>query len=263
MSDTARASDAPTDVDDRRRPSIHAAAGRLTLGSQVVTHGLDVHHDCVEMTFVSYHLFSVTGRRCDARQARVLDQLWITTGYADARIWCNRIAGYLGSARVDAAFAMSAALAASNSVGYGFRAMSAAYSVQAAIPDSEAAREAWLTELLSEGRILHGYGRPVHGHDERIGTALAILAQAGLRAGPALKKAFALDRDLRAKKGIEMNIAALWAALCIDFGIDAREYEAFMLLMLTPGYAAVYADQRRRPALSFLRGHRTKLGEAE
>lgn len=261
MSSQARASVAPARADGTR-PSIHAAAGRLTLGSQVVTHGLDVHHDCVEMTFVSYLLFSVTGRRCDHRRARVLDQLWITTGYADARIWCNRVAGYLGSARVDAAFAMSAALAASNSVGYGFRAMSAAYSIQAAIPDAEAEREAWLLGLLQEGRILHGYGRPVHGHDERIGTALAIVAGAGLRAGPALKRAFALDRDLRTKKGIEMNIAALWAALCIDFGIGPREYEAFMLLMLTPGHAAVYADQRRRPAFSFLRGHRTRLPES-
>jgi citrate synthase len=258
LSESARASEAPG-VDDRKRPSIHASAGRLTLGSQVVTHGLDVHHECVEMTFVSYLFFSVTGRRCDERHARVLDQLWVTTGYADARIWCNRVAGYLGSARVDAAFAMSAALAASNSVGYGFGAMSAAYSIQAAIPDDEPEREAWLVGLLREGRILHGYGRPVHGHDERIGTALSILARAGLRAGPALKKAFALDRELRAKKGIEMNIAALWAALCIDFGIGPREYEAFMLLMLTPGHAAVYADQRRRPAFSFLRGHRSSL----
>ena len=247
------------DAVERRRPSIRAAAGRVTLGSQVVTHGLDVHHDCVDMTFVSYLLFSVTGRVFEPKHARVIEQLWITTGYADARIWCNRVAAYMGSARVDPAFAMSAALAASNSATYGFRAMRAAYLVQAAIPDDARTRAAWLDAGLGEGKILHGYGRPVHGHDERIGAALSILVEAGLRAGPALSRAFLLDRDLRATKGIEMNIAALWAALCIDFGIGQRDYEAFMLLMFTPGHAAVYADQRRRPAFSFLRGHRTKL----
>jgi hypothetical protein len=242
------------------RPSIHAAAGRVTLGAQVVTHGRDVHHDCVDMTFVSYLLFSVTGREPDAREARVLEQLWITTGYADARIWSNRVAAYLGSARVAPALAMSASLAASDSFAYGFRAMSAAYAVQLAIPEEPASRAVWLETALADGSILHGYGRSVHGHDERIGAALSILAAAGLRAGPALVKAFHLDRDLRAKKGIEMNVTGLWAALCIDFGIGLREYEAFMLLMFTPGHAAVYADQRRRPAFSFLRGHRTKIG---
>jgi citrate synthase len=244
----------PADV---TRPSIHAAAGRVTLGAQVVTHGLDVHHDCIDMTFVSFLLFSVTGRKPEERRARVLEQLWITTGYADARIWCNRVAAYLGSARVDPALAMSASLAASDGLTYGFRAMSAAYAVQVAIPDDEASRAAWLATLLDGGSVLHGYGRPVHGHDERIGAALAILAKAGLRAGPALVKAFLLDRELRASHGIEMEIAGLWAALCIDFGIEQREYEAFMLLMFTPGHAAVYADQRKRAPFSFLRGHRT------
>ena len=53
------------------RPAIAASAGRVTLGAQVVTHGLDVHHDCVDMTFVSYLLFSVTGKQPDERHARV------------------------------------------------------------------------------------------------------------------------------------------------------------------------------------------------
>jgi citrate synthase len=247
------------DPDAAGRPSIRAAAGRVSLGSQVVTHGLDVHHDCVDMTFVEYMFLSVTGRRCDPTEARVLEQLWITTGYADARIWCNRIAGYLGSARADAAMAMSAALAASNSMAYGFGAIRSAYIVQSEIPDGADDRAAWLDGELAKGRTLHGYGRPVHGHDERIGACLAILAAAGLRAGPAVKRAFRLDQALRERKGIEMNIAGLWCALLIDFGVGRLDCEAFMLLMFSPGYAAVYADQRRRAPFTFLRGHRTRL----
>jgi citrate synthase len=238
-------------------PAIRASAGIALLGTQVIVHGKDLHHDCLDLSFVHYFLFSVTGRSFDAERVRVLERLWISTGYPDARIWCNRIAGYLGSARVDPGLAMSAAIAASNSIGYGFRAMSLAYAVQAMIPDDLAAREAWLTQKLEEKRTLPGYGRPIHKHDERIAVALQILVRAGLFAGPALTRAFWLHRRLGEKKGIEINIAAVWAAISIDFGICQREYDAFMLLMFTPGHAAVYEDQRARPPMAFLSGHQT------
>lgn len=246
-------------MDASAPPELRVSAGIAVLGQQVVVHGRDLHRDCLDMSYVQYLLFCVTGRRLEERRARVLEQLWIATGYPDARIWCNRIAGYMGSARVDPGLAMSAAIAASNSRAYGFRAMRMAYDVQAAMSDDEAARRQWLTTELAAGRILPGYGRPVHGHDERIGYALQSLVLAGLSAGAALRRAFWLDRRLRELKGIEMNIAALWAAVAIDFGIDVREYEAFMLLMFAPGYMAVYAEHRMKPPFAFLQGYQTEL----
>jgi citrate synthase len=242
----------------RRLPELRTSAGIAVLGKQVVVHGRDLHADCLDLTFVHYFLFCATGRWFDPVRARVLERLWVSTGYPDARIWCNRIAGYLGSARVDPGLALSAAIAASNSVGYGFRAMSGAYEVQTSIPRQPRARAQWLARVLAQKVVLSGYGRPVHGHDERLAVALKILADAGLRAGPALKRAFWAHRELQARKGIEMNIAGLWAAVAIDFGFSRREYEAFMLLMFAPGYAAVYGDQRRRAPLSFLAGHQSR-----
>jgi hypothetical protein len=239
-------------------PLMRASAGVAILGQQAITHGRDLHRECLDRGFVHYFLFCVTGRPFAPAHARVLEELWVATGYADARIWCNRIAGYLGSARVDAGLAMSAALAASDSVGYGFRAMRLAFDVQAEIPEPLAPRESWLARQLDARRVLPGYGRPIHGRDERIPVALKTLADAGLRAGPALARAFWLDRQLRARKGIEMNIAGVWAAIGIDFSLSRREYEEFMLLMFTPGYAAVYADQRSRPPLTFLSGYQTR-----
>lgn len=246
---------------DATAPELRTSAGLALLGRQVIVHGRDLHHDCLDFSFVEFLLFSVTGRSFDARTARVLERLWVSTGYPDTRIWCNRIAGYLGSARVDPGLALSAAVAASNSVGYGFRALSMAYGVQLEIPEDDAERERWLEQQLASQRVLAGYGRPVHAHDERIGAALHVLADAEFAAGPALRRAFWLDRRLREARGIEINIAAVWAALAIDFGIDQREYEAFMLLMFVPGYMAVYKEQRDRPALSFLSGYQTRTPE--
>lgn len=240
---------------------LRAKAGIARLGSQVVVHGKDLHAECRDLGFVHYLLFCVTGRTFDARIVRVLEEAWVSTGYPDARIWCNRIAGYLGSARVDPGLSMSAALAASNSVAYGFRALLLAYRVQAEMPEAPPARAEWLERALSDRRVLHGYGRPQHGHDERIAVALDSLANAGLCAGPQLGRAFWLHTELSRQKGIEMNVAALWAALAIDFGIGEREYEQFMLLMFAPGYAAVYADQRARPAFAFLAGHQTRVSD--
>lgn len=238
--------------------SIHAKAGVLRFGTQVVVHGKDLHSDCRDLGFVHYLLFSITGRTFEPAVVRVLEQAWVSTGYPDARIWCNRIAGYLGSARVDPGFAMSACIAASNSFAYGFKAMSLAYGVQCEIPAELDERDVWLERALAARRVLHGYGRPQHGHDERIVVALESLADAGLRAGPQLARCFWLHAELQRAKGIEMNVAALWAALAIDFGIERRHYEQFMLLMFAPGYAAVYADQRERPPFAFLAGHQTR-----
>jgi hypothetical protein len=223
-----------------------------------VVHGRDLHHDCLELSYVHYYLFCATGRWFDARRARALEQLWIGTGYPDARIWCNRVAAYLGSARVEPGLAVSAATAATTSVEYGFVAMRRAYEVQASIPQALEPRCAWLDDQLEQRRILSGYGRPLHGHDERIGAALKVFVDHGLKAGPALQRAFWLHEALARAKGIGMNISALWAATALDFGISQREYEAFMLLMFAPGYIAVYADHRARPAMAFLAGHQTK-----
>jgi citrate synthase len=243
-----------------RRPELRCSAGIALLGSCVAVHGLDLHTDCLQLGFVHYLLFCVTGRRFEPVVARVLEELWVSTGYPDARIWCNRVAGYLGSARVDPALALAASLAAANSVAYGFQALQRAYRVQASVPEPLPEREAWLCEVLAQRRVLHGYGRPVHGHDERIDVALEILARAGLSAGPALKRAFWLERQLAQQKGLEMNIAAVFAAIGIDFGLEEREFDAFMLLELAPGYMAVYAEQRQRPPFEFLRGWQSDVG---
>ncbi len=240
-------------------PMIRTRAGVVLLGQQVVVHGKDLHHDCLELGFVHYLLFAVTGRTFEPVQVQVLEQLWIATGYADSRIWCNRIAGYMGSARVDAGYAMSACIAATNSTVYGFRSMRRAYEVQAGMPEDKEQRRAWLAEALEREETVYGYGRPIHGHDERIAVALHSLASAGLRAGPALQRAFWLHRRLLEKKGIEINIAAIWAEIALDFGIGGEEFESFMLLLFAPGYMAVYAEQRAQPELSFLRGYQSPV----
>jgi citrate synthase len=231
---------------------LHGSSGIALLGQRVIVHGKDLHQECMSLSYVGYSLFCVTGRLPDARHARVLEEFWIATGYADPRIWCNRIAGYLASARVDPGLSLSAAVAASDSMAYGFGAVRAAYRVQAEIPDPVELRVSWLDAQLASQRVLHGYGRPIHGRDERIARALQTLIDQDMRAGPALARAFWLDAQLSRHKGIAMNIAGVWAACAIDFGLSEDEYAEFMLSMFTPGYLAVYADQRQRAARSFL-----------
>jgi citrate synthase len=241
-------------------PALRGASGIAVLGRQVIVNGKDLHAECLHLSFVAYALFCVTGRMFPAPQARVLEEFWIATGYADPRIWCNRIAAYMASARVEPGLSLSAAIAASNSATYGFGAVRAAYRVQNTIPEEIAARSAWLEVELGAQTVLPGYGRPIHGHDERIAFALKTMARHGLRAGPALRRAFWLHDQLRSRKGIAMNIAGLWGANAIDFGLSEAEYAQFMLLIFVPGYMAVYADQRRREALSFLSAQQSEFG---
>lgn len=244
-------------------PVLRSACGVAEFGKRVVVWGKDLQAECLGMSFVHYFLFCATGRWFDATQARVFEQFWICTGYPDARLWCNRIAGYLGAARVDPALALAAALAATNSQAYGFHAMKSAFELQAEVPEELELREAWLTQQLARRRTLFGYGRPVAGCDERVTAAYRILAEHSLRAGSALKRAYWLCKRLLADKGIGMNISAVWAAVALDFGMTITEYEAFMLLMFSPGYIAVYSDQRRRGPLDFLAGFQSANSPAE
>ncbi len=238
---------------------LHSSVGCVRLGKQVIVHGKDLHVDCLDMSFVQYLLFCVTGRRVSSAQARVLEGLWVGTGYPDPRIWCNRVAGYLGSARVDPGLAMSAALAASNSVEYGFLAQARAFELQSRIPEPSSARQHWLDERLHAGAAFPGYGRPLTRSDERIAAALHVLVREGQEAGPALHRAFWLRKELLRERQLDMNILAVWGAVALDFGLEKGQYEAFMTLMYYPGYAAVYCDQRGRPAMSFLAGYQTQV----
>lgn len=244
-------------ADDPTPALIRASCGVAVLGERVVVHGKDLHAECIDLGFVGYTLFCVTGRVFPAAVARVFEEFWVATGYPDARIWCNRIAAYLASARVDPGLAMSAAIAASDSRAYGFGAMAAAYEVQAEMPEHIDARNSWLADKLARGVVLHGYGRPMHRTDERIAVALRSLLRHGVAAGAALKRAFWLQRMLVAHKHVGLNIAGVWAAVAIDAGLDHAAYTQFMLLMFAPGHMAVYAEQRTRPALGFLPDHQS------
>lgn len=254
------ATDVQTDVVNPDDVHLRGSSGIAVLGRQIVVHGKDLHRECMDMSFLAYTFFSATGRELPPAQARVMEEFWIATGYADPRIWCNRIAGYLGSARVDPALSLSAGIAASDSAGYGFGAMRAAYALQKALPQELAERERWLNDWLASRQLIPGYGRPIYGRDERIPVALRSMARWGLSAGPALRRAFWLDERLRTQKGIAMNISGLWAATAVDFGLTAAEYAEFMLMLLAPGYMATYADQRRRPAFSFLPDQQSERG---
>jgi citrate synthase len=243
---------------DHKAPALRSACGIAEFGKRVVVWGKDLHEECMEMSFVHYYLFCATGRWFDEKRARIFEQLWISTGYPDGRLWCNRIAGYLGSAHVDPGLAISAALAASNSTIYGLGALNAAYGLQCEIPEDLGERESWLKTQIAEKRILPGYGRPVPFQDERVAIVYRTLARHQLQAGAALRRAYWLGKRLTTEKGIELNVAGTWAAVSIDFGMTSDEFEAFMLLMLSPGYIAVYTDQHRRKPLTFLSGYQSR-----
>jgi hypothetical protein len=127
--------------------------------------------------------------------------------------------------------------------------------------------------------FFEAYQDPLKNTDPDAARGSLYLKGIGTRAqtflGDKVAEAFGLGGHTRlkdAKNRAERNVAAgdtnvdivgfsRGAALAIDFGISRREYEAFMLLMFTPGYMAVYAEWRARPPLEFLFGYQTQLGE--
>lgn len=165
--------------------------------------------------------------------------------------WNNRVAALAGSARSTPAFGVSAALAMSAAQIYGGHLW-----VRAIDFLQQACRRVELSTPLAEGvrdelaqRRIHGCGRPINRIDERLPRLTALTCGLGLDAGPHLQIANEVEPLLVAHDPrLQMNYAALTAALAADPGFSARELHHFQVPMLLVGMAPCFIEASEREA---------------
>lgn len=227
------------------------AVGAAYPGERAVLHGQDLHADLMGLDWMAVYAFSLTGRKPDAAQTRLMNALWVVTGYPDARIWCNRVAALAGTARSTANLAAVAANAIAEATIYGrrneFKAISFFIKVQTLVQGGEPL-EAYLKRYLAEGGRLPGYGRPLVNGDERIPPIMAAAKEVGLDQGPYVRLAFEIDRLLlKTGKPLRMNYGGLVAAFGADLGFTPAQFQQFMFPSLLAGMAPCYAEARELP----------------
>lgn len=108
---------------------------------------------------------------------------------------------------------------------------------------------AQLSDDLSAGRKIMGFGHRFHSHDPRAATLME-LADNHHFSGPHIRTARTIQEFLHERKGIAMNIEAAGGSILLDLGVDPYVAHLIILVGRSPMYAALYLErlaQGRRP----------------
>jgi hypothetical protein len=235
----------------QRIGKLKSRMGGFVPGSHAIFRGHDLHADLKDLDWVALYVFGITGRRFSAAQIRLMNAIWTTTSYPDARLWNNRVAALAGSARSTGNLGISAALAVSEASIYGagiyVRSIEFLLGAQRHV-DAGGAIADFARQELAKHRSIAGYGRPLTSADERIAPMMALVRELGFADGPYLRLAFAVEEVLLAGRWrLRMNYGALAAALAADMGLTPREYYLFVFPAFLAGMAPCYIEAAECP----------------
>lgn len=230
--------------------------GAFFPGERVVYRGKDLFNDLKNKSWMGLLAFGVTGREFSDEQLELFEKLWmLSVSYPDPRLWNNRIAALAGTAKSTAALGTSGAIAVSEATIYGFRAAlrTIDFLIRTAQNVEQGQKlEDLVTTELKIHRGIYGYGRPLSRNDERIEPVMAIARQLSLADGVHIKLAFAVEEVLKQGRWrLQMNIAAVSAALSADQGLSAREYYSMLLPSFSAGIIPCYIDAVDSPEATF------------
>ena len=235
--------------------TIKSGVGGFFAGSHAVFRGYDLHKDLADIDWIELYVLGITGRRFSKEQVRLLHAIWAYTSYPDPRLWNNRVAALAGNVRSTGGLGLAAALSASEAKIFGLdvciRAIDFFLVTHKRIKEGVPLLDCIQQELKTQ-RSLAGYGRPLLDQDERITPILKIAKQLNLDQGKYLKLAFDVAAVLKQGRWrMQINYAALTAALTADIGLNAREYYLFVFPAFLAGMTPCYLDGLAKPVGEF------------
>jgi hypothetical protein len=224
-------------------------------GSHVVFRGQDLHADLANFDWIALYLFGITGKQYTAEQLKIFNAMFVYTSYPDPRVWNNRVAALGGTAKSTVGLSMAAAIAVSEAKLYGGLPLIKA--IELLLKINKLKKDKPLTDIIAtmhEEKIpFYGYGRPIVRRDERIEPFSKLVAQYGYDQGDHYRLAFEVEKELqRFRPRVQMNIAAVYAAIAADFDMSPVEFQAFTSLVFVAGMLPCYLESRTRAPGTFL-----------
>ena len=209
-------------------------------GEKVILKDKNLFEDFADSSWLQVLLYGITGNLFNSNQAKLLDGIWkISTSYPEPRVWNNRVSSLAGTARSTPCLGLSAGIGVSEAEVYGLGPMLWVMDfLLRAMSEKKTGKpiEKIVDEEISRNKIIYGFGRPVDGQDERIKPLTSLAANLGYGDGEYLNLLSEIENELCIKKSkLNMNIAALCAALCADQGFSANEFYYFMSLCFSAG----------------------------
>lgn len=239
----------------KHEDTIVTRMGKGFLGERVVYRGKDLHHQLKDSQWLELFAFGITGREFTENELKLLNFIWVSTSYPDKAIWPNHITALAASSRSTASLALSIGMTVCEAKIYGGRPFKvgidffqrAKKALEQKIPFTS-----FVEHELKEHKVIYGYGRPLASSDERIPHVLNFAQELGLAEGKHLMIALKLAKYMEKSKGLSMNVAAVYCALCADLGFTSEEFHLLMTPAFFAGMPPCFIEAKENPEGSFL-----------
>ncbi|NWF35678.1 hypothetical protein [Mariprofundus sp. KV] len=240
-----------------KRDRVTSKSGGWTIGGEATLHGYNIHQELTHQTsWIQVLLLSITGRLYDGNQTRLIEALFVATGYPDPRLWCNRVVALAGSARVSAGAALSVGVASAEAKTYGGQA-----EYYAARGFSECCRIfqdqgeddliIHMKAVLKKERVMFGFGRPLTRVEERIEPIERMAKEMGIEDGPHLATVKHMEILLKRYR-LVLNFAGYATARLLDLGLSAHEVHQFLTVGFYLGLPPCYIEAFENEPGTFL-----------
>lgn len=244
-------------LNDLTKLNLHypTSSGLAYLSECSIFRNQDLHHELGSLDWFSLNLFGITGRKFQQNELEVLNYIWLSTSYADIRIWPNRIAALASTTRTTPILSMVGGIASCDAELFVAKPLVSCLSMYLSIGKKISEHHSLndiIEEKINHKKTIFGYGRPITSTDERVPHLVKFLHDREMDNGRYFKMAFKIEAILKEKKQIQMNIAALYAAVCADFGFNEVQMNLFVSLLVFAGMPPCYLDTLEKPAGTLL-----------
>ncbi|MEM7304298.1 MAG: hypothetical protein AAF372_02090 [Pseudomonadota bacterium] len=225
--------------------------GGSVTGERVVVHGRNLFEELNDYSWLKLLLFMITEREFNQNELEMLDKLWtFSVSYPDPRVWNNRVSALAGTAGSTPALAVGAASAVSEAKIYGGQAILGAFDFIVDCKnkiDSGQKLDDIIRQELKINRAVYGYGRPIVKRDELIAPFEKVMRKLGFDQGDHVKLIYQIEDILKnGRWRMQMNIAALSAAIGADMGLSAKEYYLWTVNSFNAGITACFLDANNK-----------------
>ncbi|MET1253628.1 hypothetical protein [Aliikangiella maris] len=231
-------------------------SGYAYLSEKSIFREKDLHNDFTSESWFELNLYGITGREFTEVQLKILNYIWRSTSYSDIRIWPNRIAALAGTTRSTALMSIVGGLSSCDAELFVTQPLVNCLvmyqKMEKLLTIHGQSLEFLIQQKLDSNETIFGFGRPITSVDERVPHFVSYLNRLGCDKGFHFKLAFKIEAILKAKKNIQMNIAALYSAVLADLEFNKTELSLFVSLLVVAGMPPCYLDAQKKPPGTFL-----------
>lgn len=244
---------------DKYRGKIYSNKGGWTVGKGIMTHGYslldDIHGKC---SMFQVMMLNITGRLPERRLADLVEGLFITLSWPDARIWCNKMGVFSAMTRTSCTAAIAAGGLAGDSKMYGAGTgksigpfMQKAY--ENIVINKESVESFIDNNCYVNGKLFApGFARPLAKGDERIPAMRKLAKDLGFNVGPYSKMLDDMEIYLDKKDGEGLNLSGYFTGFMLDQGFTMDEIMGIAAFSVTGGVYAAYFEYIDKSPNSFL-----------